>query len=1169
MLSTFEEMDYTRLRAVIRRVRNRWRLRVMLRGSATVLLASFIALVAFAYGLDFFRYRLGALFGFSVVIYIILLALLVRYLAIPLSQKVADERVALYIEENEPAIQAEILSAVEIGQRQRGRDYSPALVQRLIASAVERCQNIEFGRRVERGKLRKSSTVLASAASLILVAAVLSPAFLRLGAPLLLMPWSSTAFANPYGIDVLPGDAQVTKGSDQLVSANLVGFDSDRVEIAVKTAETGEWERWPMSTEEENDEYVFMLFGLEKRTEYFIEASGVRSPIFRLDALDLPYVQRIDLEYHFPDYSGLSPRLVEDGGDISALRGTEVSLRITPTFPVPAGRIIFEPDTTATESPASEPIELAVSESGTLETFLIILEAGTYRIELEGFNGSLVKASPDYFVEVLTDQPPTIFFDTPGRDTQVSPVDESFVELVAEDDYGLANLELVYSVNGGATQTLSLYQAQAHDKPGQELTASHTFYLEEEELEPGDFLSYYARATDNHGDQQPNTTTTDIYFMEVRPFSREYRQGQQGGGGGAGGQVDAAFAARQKQIVLATFKVIRDRDTYSNQQYESDLATLAMTQDRLRQQVELVLGRTTQRGVLQPGSDFQKLADQLRAAMAEMQPAHDSLAQQDPKSALPPEQRALQHLQRAEALIRQVQVNFGRGGGGGGGQSGVNEDLADLLDLEMEKLRNQYETVQRGQRQQLDEQLDEARQRLEELARRQQQQNERSQRLANLPSNLSGGNGGGQRQLAAQAEDLARQLERLSREQSQPDLMETARRLRQAADAMRRAAASSDDGASSEGIAAMNSLQRARDLLNESRTRRLQRDMQELRDNVEKMKQQQVKIARDVRGLGERNMEAADRQRMADQMDRVLERKDELAAQAKALEGQTDRMARDYRREQKEASRKLQAAASWMRDSKLADKIRYSKGVTQQRLGGYADRFEEQIGNDLEHLSEMLAEASASIDQSDRERLASSLEQTRKLVRKLESLEERMRQNLQQGQQSQEGQQSQQGQQEGQGQGDRAGQPQGQQRGARSGEAALGNRTRQGAPRGTGGPPGNPRDILRQYRREFRERVGDLEALREQLAQEGQQVSDLDAILAAMRDLRLDGTPRGIDELRSKVTEDLKLFEYFLRRLADRISGKRPYLSTSDQVPDGYRKLVEEYYRALARDPGH
>ena len=57
--------------------------------------------------------------------------------------------------------------------------------------------------------------------------------------------------------------------------------------------------------------------------------------------------------------------------------------------------------------------------------------------------------------------------------------------------------------------------------------------------------------------------------------------------------------------------------------------------------------------------------------------------------------------------------------GGGGGSAANAEDLADLFELELDKLRNQYETVERGEQRQREAEVDEAMQTLQELARRQ------------------------------------------------------------------------------------------------------------------------------------------------------------------------------------------------------------------------------------------------------------------------------------------------------------------------------------------------------------------------------------------------------------------------------------------------------------------
>src|SRR5205814_2961824 len=101
-----------------------------------------------------------------------------------------------------------------------------------------------------------------------------------------------------------------------------------------------------------------------------------------------------------------------------------------------------------------------------------------------------------------------------------------------------------------------------------------------------------------------------------------------------------------------------------------------------------------------------------------------------PDDALAPEQRALKILQEAEQKY-ETTVTAQNGGGGGGGQQGqMAEDLADLFELELDKLASQYELKKQAEQQQADQKVDELAEKLKELAKRQQQEAERQRRLA-------------------------------------------------------------------------------------------------------------------------------------------------------------------------------------------------------------------------------------------------------------------------------------------------------------------------------------------------------------------------------------------------------------------------------------------------------
>ena len=102
-------------------------------------------------------------------------------------------------------------------------------------------------------------------------------------------------------------------------------------------------------------------------------------------------------------------------------------------------------------------VPLAVGADGTLTGRFVADKDGFYRVELEGPDRTMITASPQYTIDVLTDQPPTVSIAKPGRDTNAIADREVFVEARADDDFGVKDLELVYSVNGAAEKAVRLF----------------------------------------------------------------------------------------------------------------------------------------------------------------------------------------------------------------------------------------------------------------------------------------------------------------------------------------------------------------------------------------------------------------------------------------------------------------------------------------------------------------------------------------------------------------------------------------------------------------------------------------------------------------------------------------------------------------------------------------
>jgi hypothetical protein len=131
----------TDLNQIIAEVRSRWRLKLALRGAVRVVGVALALLLLAAYGMEWARFSATSIIAARVLMAAALVASVFYFLVQPLKRKVGDEQVAMYLEENEPSLQATLVSAVE-ASRSGNSDTSAMLVRRLVEQAIEVCASV-------------------------------------------------------------------------------------------------------------------------------------------------------------------------------------------------------------------------------------------------------------------------------------------------------------------------------------------------------------------------------------------------------------------------------------------------------------------------------------------------------------------------------------------------------------------------------------------------------------------------------------------------------------------------------------------------------------------------------------------------------------------------------------------------------------------------------------------------------------------------------------------------------------------------------------------------------------------------------------------------------------------------------------------------------------------
>ncbi len=1107
-------------------IRRRWQRCVALRAAARACVLVAVLLAAPALAERAVQPGDTALLALGTTVVVLIIAA-IAISAWPLRRAPTDRQIARFVEERAPELDDTIATAVDLRDRPASEHSFAPLV---VSAAAARLQAIDLSRIFDPADLRFAVRRAAGAAFLLVLALVIARPFLAKTAQVAyvrLLPGS-------VSVHVSSGDMRVPAGRPVTLAARVDGkhVALDRIDpVVTLEAAGGTTVTLPMSRA--GGGYELQITSLDRSFKYTVTAGPARSPAYSVTALFPPRVQRIELHYDYPAFTGLKPREERDGGDVYGPAGTRVRLVVHADKPVAQGRLAF--------SDGKSAMPLAASGGRTLESTLTVKDEAAYRVALVDSDG-LSSEGIEYFIRVMDDRPPVVHILRPSGDQQITPLDEVPIEARADDDFGIASLEMVYSVGGGAEKVVPFTTLG-----GTELAriGSRMLAAEDLKVKPGDVIAYYARARDVARAKQSTVARSEIFFLEVKPFNEEYSlaQSQAGMSAATGSQLEGLIAA-QKEIISATWNLERRSGAGRS---ASDIKDVADAQAELKTRAEQAAGTARQRRrigqqflqiVLPPaGAQTPSAADDpVRAAVDAMNRALQQLQTQKTGGAIPHEMAALNALLQAQAEIRKRQITQQQNNGGGGGGNRQQQDLSNLFDRELKRQqRTNYESKAQVETQPETAKGDNALDRIRDLARRQEE-------LSHKQRELSQG--------GLPPEELKRQLEKLTRDQEQlrRDAEQAQREMQQqgakgaqqdlnrALEQMREAAAQGQredaSAAAAKGEEAARQLRQAESQMQNGSTDAHKRALGDLQLESQQLADAQRRVASEAERLDREGGGAADaRRRLAGEKDRLAERVDALQQAAQRLGSE---------------------AAGDLGSQKLADRMRASaKGMREGKDGKLAPA-EQQIADALDKVARKMNGIDAGGAKGDTQKLAGQLDEVRDARERLARLERQIadakqatekggrgRENAQQpGRSGDAGAQGQQGQRGSQGDG-RGGDLQQLQQAYNQ---AL-QHTRELMDRVQRGTPDSGGRMTTPEQHEWSRAAPGTEAFKQDYA--------------AWQSLAAD-VAKALERAEASVAS----------RLSTAAAKDRLRAGGSERVPDAYRQRVSTYFESIAtRDP--
>lgn len=1087
--------------------------------------------------------------GVALLLAIVALALVVAAtvaIVWPLRVKPDDRRIARFIEERVPSLEDSVVTAVDLQRRSAGAGSASDFSALVVAQAARRLEAIDPAQLFDRGDIRRAAWHAAAAGAAVAIGFVIVfPLGQRAAqvAYLKLMPSS-------VSVRVSPGNMRVPAGRPATIVANVTARHGTLTRIAPRiTIDTG-GQRTTLPMAPSRDGYRLQIKNVERSFSYAVSAGPATSSTYSVTALHPARVQRVELQYDYPSFTGLKPRVERDGGDVYGPAGTRVRLVVHADKPVTSGNLAF--------SQGRPAAALAKVDDRTLAVSMTLEGEAAYRVALVDPDG-LASESVEYFVRVMDDRPPEVHIMRPSGDEPITPLQEVPIEARADDDFGIAKLEMVYSVGGGAEKVVPFTKFTGTEiaKIGSRMLAA-----EDLKVKPGDVIAYYARAWDVPHAKRSTMTRSEIFFLEVTPFNEEYSlaMSQAGMQASTGTQLDGLISA-QKEIISATWNLERRAAAGRS---ATDIKGVADAQAELKTRAEKTAGSPQQRRgfgrqflqIVAPGPQAPSGNDPVTKAVEAMGKALQQLETQKTGDAIPHEMAALNALLQAQAEIRQKQITQGTqsAGGGWGNRQGAG-DLSSLFDRELKRQQKTNYENKAGADTPPETKGESALDKIKDLARRQEELNRKQRDLSK--SGLT-------------EDEMKRQLEKLTREQEElrRQAEDAAKQMGQngqaqqdmksALDQMREAASDGQkqdaNGAASKGQQAADALRRAEGQMQNGSSDAQKRALGDLQLESQQIAQEQRRVANEAERLDREGGGTSDaRRRLAAEKDRLADRVDALQQSAQRLPSASE-AARDLSSQQ--LAERMRSGSQSLRDAN-------GKGRTAPA--------EQQIADALDRVARKIGGTDAGGAKGDTKQLANQLDDVRDARERIARLEREMRDAQQQAEKTTSNGTTSNGT-TANGKTENAGTESG-----KTGNGRAANGKTESGKTGNGKATGNRGD-------------GDVARLQEQLNQELQRTRQLLDRLQQGSPQNGNGTstPEGHEwsrsapgteafkqdykawqSLASDVTKALERAESSTAsRLSNALAKDRLRAGGSERVPDAYRKQVSKYFESIATKKG-
>ncbi len=334
-------------------------------------------------------------------------------------------------------------------------------------------------------------------------------------------------------VEVRPGDCEIATKTDLEVTVQFGGRPPTDAQVERRDAD-GNWKADGL-TQTGPRSFSYRFQDVRGDFTYRVRGNDALSPDYQVRTYTPPEMAAMEVEIVPPAYAQI-PSARSIGGNVTALRGSELHWRLLSTVPLAKAGFHFKDGQPGLDLNAENPQSWLGS--------LTLQKNAAYRVALLDLKNRPGREGDEFHLVALPDAPPSVEISSPEPNITTGPQDKVTIQVRADDDIGLAGVDLVSQKPGSPKQTVPIVSG---DKLGRHVKGSIVLDLAPLNLKPYDVVMFYAEARDNNTYDGPGMARSSVHFVTIGSPD----QGPASGGGGGGGQ-EVNLMQLQRDLISAT-----------------------------------------------------------------------------------------------------------------------------------------------------------------------------------------------------------------------------------------------------------------------------------------------------------------------------------------------------------------------------------------------------------------------------------------------------------------------------------------------------------------------------------------------------------------------------------------------------------------------------------------